>query len=102
MSLVEKPTILAKLSFAETDHTFPTESRRRAEDILAEKKATYHIQVFSGVVHGFATRGDPTVDHIRAHLFSFAILESNSRMRSGWAKEESARSVINWFLRFSS
>jgi len=66
--------ILAKLSFAETDYAFPAESRRRAEDILAEVKATYHIQVFSGVVHGFATRGDPTVDHIRAHRFSFVIL----------------------------
>jgi dienelactone hydrolase len=69
MNLVERHPILAKLTFAETDHTFPTESRRRAEDILVEKKATYHIQVFSSVVHGFATRGDPTVDHIRAHLF---------------------------------
>lgn len=69
MSLVERHPILAKLSFAETDHTFPTESRHRAEVILAEVKATYHIQVFSGVVHGFATRGDPTVDHIRTHLF---------------------------------
>jgi len=78
---LKKPLLL---SCAETDHTFPSESRRRAEDILAEIKATYHVQLFSGVVHGFATRGDPAVEHIR------------------WAKEESARSVINWFLRFSS
>jgi hypothetical protein len=32
---------------------------RRAVDILATKKATYHLQVFSGVSHGFATRADP-------------------------------------------
>ncbi|KAJ3516032.1 hypothetical protein NLJ89_g1379 [Agrocybe chaxingu] len=77
---LKKPLLL---SCAETDHTFLTESRRRAEDILAEIKATYHVQVFSGVVHGFATRGDPEVE--------------NSR----WAKEESARSIIEWFKRFS-
>ncbi|KIJ93590.1 hypothetical protein K443DRAFT_684437 [Laccaria amethystina LaAM-08-1] len=77
---IKKPLLL---SCAETDHTFPTESRRRAEDILAEVKATYHVQVFSGVLHGFGTRGDPEVE--------------NSR----WAKEESARSIIEWFNRFS-
>ncbi|KAF9559365.1 alpha/beta-hydrolase [Agrocybe pediades] len=77
---IKKPLLL---SCAETDHTFPAESRRRAEDILAEVKATYHVQIFSGVSHGFGTRGDPEVE--------------NSR----WAKEESARSVIEWFKRFS-
>ncbi|KAJ2933275.1 hypothetical protein H1R20_g3802, partial [Candolleomyces eurysporus] len=43
------------LSLAETDHTFPTESRRRAVDILSENKSTYHVQIFSGVAHGFAS-----------------------------------------------
>lgn len=47
------------------DITFPTESRRRAEDILDEIKATYHVQLFGGVEHGFATRGDPSVEVIR-------------------------------------
>ncbi|KAF9042324.1 Alpha/Beta hydrolase protein [Panaeolus papilionaceus] len=77
---IKKPLLL---SCAEVDHTFPAESRRRAEDILAEVKATYHVQLFSGVSHGFATRGDPEVE--------------NSR----WAKEESARSIIEWFIRHS-
>jgi len=67
---------------AETDHTFPPESRRRAVDILTEIKATYHVRLFSGVSHGFATRGDPEVE--------------NSR----WAKEEAAASVVNFFSRF--
>lgn len=49
----------------ESDFTFSTESRRRAEDVLIEAKATYHIQLFSGVVHGFATRGDPNVENSR-------------------------------------
>ncbi|EAU93581.2 hypothetical protein CC1G_02811 [Coprinopsis cinerea okayama7 len=78
---VTKPVLL---SLAETDFTFPPESRRRAVDILAEKKATYHVQLFSGVSHGFATRGDPAVENTR------------------WAKEESARGIINWFIRWSS
>ncbi|KAJ7666992.1 Alpha/Beta hydrolase protein [Mycena polygramma] len=47
------------LSCAESDFTFPVEFRRRAEDILVEVKAQYQIQVFSGVKHGFAVRGDP-------------------------------------------
>jgi len=77
---ITKPLLL---SCAETDHTFPKESRRRAEDILEEVKATYHVQIFSGVAHGFGTRGDPEVE--------------NSR----WAKEKSAQGILEWFIRFS-
>ncbi|TDL17437.1 alpha/beta-hydrolase [Rickenella mellea] len=71
------------LSCAETDSTFGLENRRRAEDILVEAKRTYHFQVFSGVTHGFAIRGNPEVENER------------------WAKEESARGIITWFERFS-
>ncbi|PVH79863.1 NAD(P)-binding protein [Cadophora sp. DSE1049] len=46
------------LSCAETDHTFNAESRRRAVDILVERKQPYQVQLFSGVAHGFALRGD--------------------------------------------
>ncbi|KAI0370129.1 alpha/beta-hydrolase [Pilatotrama ljubarskyi] len=70
------------LSCAEIDHTFPVESRRRAEDILVDQKAMYFIQVFASVKHGFALRGDPNVPAER------------------WAKEESARGVLNWFNNF--
>jgi len=77
---ITKPLLL---SCAETDHTFPKESRRRAEDILEEVKATYHVQIFSGVTHGFGTRGDPDVE--------------NSR----WAKEKSAQGIVEWFNRFT-
>ncbi|TFK63056.1 alpha/beta-hydrolase [Pluteus cervinus] len=72
------------LSCAETDKSFPAESRRRAEDLLIEAKAQYHIQVFAGVSHGFAVRGNPDNENER------------------WAKEESARSIIGWFNRFSN
>ncbi|KZT63926.1 alpha/beta-hydrolase [Daedalea quercina L-15889] len=72
------------LSCAEVDHTFPLEFRRRAEDIMIEIKATYHIQVFSGVTHGFSLRGninDPIAK---------------------WAKEQSASTILSWFDNFSN
>ncbi|KAJ7640323.1 Alpha/Beta hydrolase protein [Mycena polygramma] len=72
------------LSCAESDFSFPPEFRRRAEDILVEVKAQYQVQVFSGVKHGFATRGDPEIPDAR------------------WAKEESARGIIGWFTRFTA
>ncbi|THU90358.1 alpha/beta-hydrolase [Dendrothele bispora CBS 962.96] len=79
-SKVKRPILM---SCAESDVTFPLPARRRAEDILIEAKAQYCIHVFSGVVHGFATRGDPS--------------QGDSR----WAKEESASSVVRWFERFT-
>ena len=53
------------MNATEIDHTFPIETRRKAEDILVECKKTYHFQVFSGVKHGFALRGDPAVENER-------------------------------------
>jgi len=47
---LKKPFLL---SCAEIDHTFPAENRRKAEDILAEGKKTYLLQLFSNVSHGF-------------------------------------------------
>ena len=46
------------LSCADADHTFDTASRRRAIDILQEDKKPYQVQLFSGVEHGFALRGN--------------------------------------------
>ncbi|KIJ66635.1 hypothetical protein HYDPIDRAFT_26966 [Hydnomerulius pinastri MD-312] len=71
-------------SCAEIDPAFPTNARRQTEDILVNKKALYHFQIFSGVSHGFAVRCDPSVEVQR------------------WAKEESARGVLQWFKRFSA
>jgi dienelactone hydrolase len=48
--------------WTEEDHTFPHAARRRAEDIMVSRKCTYYFQVFSGVKHGFAVRGDPDVE----------------------------------------
>ncbi|KAA1479440.1 alpha/beta-hydrolase [Dentipellis sp. KUC8613] len=72
------------LSCAEIDQTFPSASRHRAEVILAEIKANYHVQVFARVEHGFGIRGDPNIPEQK------------------WAKEESARSILGWFDRFCS
>ncbi|KAI8192315.1 hypothetical protein K4K53_009154 [Colletotrichum sp. SAR 10_77] len=47
------------MSCSEVDHTFNVPSRRRALDILQSEKKIYHYQLFSGVEHGFALRGDP-------------------------------------------
>ncbi|KAF2192418.1 NAD(P)-binding protein [Zopfia rhizophila CBS 207.26] len=46
------------LSCAEVDHTFDIESRNKAVDLMREHKKTYHLQLFSGVEHGFALRGN--------------------------------------------
>lgn len=57
------------LSCAETDHTFDVPSRRRALDILQEEKKAYHYQLFAGVEHGFALRGDPNDPYQRKQTF---------------------------------
>jgi dienelactone hydrolase len=46
------------LSCAETDGAFPSELRRKAVDVLQMEKKVYHLQLFQGVSHGFASRGD--------------------------------------------
>ncbi|KAJ7187030.1 hypothetical protein C8R46DRAFT_1158059 [Mycena filopes] len=70
------------MSCAESDYTFSLELRRRAEDILVENKAKYQFQIFSGVQHGFASRGNPDIPDIRARS-----------PRAG---------IIGWFSRFSA
>jgi dienelactone hydrolase len=77
---------VAPIAFAcaETDAAFPTEARRQAEDILVKNKAHYYFQIFSGVSHGFGTRGDPADGAQR------------------FAKEECARGFVHWFNRFAA
>ncbi|KZT43708.1 alpha/beta-hydrolase [Sistotremastrum suecicum HHB10207 ss-3] len=70
------------LSCAESDFTFSAEARRKAEDILQSKKAIYYLQIFSGVEHGFALRGNMDNENER------------------WAKEGSAKSIVEWWNRF--
>lgn len=46
------------ISAAETDSIFPTEKRHRSEEILKEVGQPYQINLYAGVEHGFAVRGD--------------------------------------------
>ncbi|WPH03470.1 Hypothetical protein R9X50_00635000 [Acrodontium crateriforme] len=52
---LQKPLFL---SCAETDFTFPHEFRNKAVDIMVAEKKRYGLQLFQGVEHGFAPRGD--------------------------------------------
>lgn len=67
------------LSCAETDHTFPTEARNKGVGILREAKKPYHLQLFSGVEHGFALRCNLDVPYER------------------WVKETSLKGIVNYF-----
>ena len=46
------------IAAAETDAIFPEEKRHQTEKILKEMGASYQINLYSGVEHGFAVRGD--------------------------------------------
>ncbi|KAK1856061.1 short-chain dehydrogenase reductase sdr [Colletotrichum chrysophilum] len=70
---LEKPLFM---SCSEVDHTFDVPSRRRALDILQSEKKIYHYQLFSGVEHGFALRGDPKDPYQR------------------WVKEQSLAEIV--------
>ena len=47
------------ISAAEVDAIFPSEKRHETEAILKDLGLPYQINLYSGVQHGFAVRGDP-------------------------------------------
>ncbi|KAK7888024.1 hypothetical protein LTR67_009419 [Exophiala xenobiotica] len=67
------------ISAAETDAIFPTEKRHETEQILKEVGLPYQINLYSGVEHGFAVRGDL---NNRVHLY---------------AKESAFLQAVQWF-----
>ncbi|KAK5078697.1 hypothetical protein LTR51_000887 [Lithohypha guttulata] len=67
------------ISAAETDHIFPTEKRHRSEEILKEVGQPYQINLYSGVEHGFAVRGDPEKREVQ------------------YAKESAFLQALQWF-----
>ncbi|KAK9463360.1 dienelactone hydrolase family-domain-containing protein [Lipomyces oligophaga] len=73
---IEAVTKPLNIQAAETDPIFPVENRIKTEAILTKNKAIYEISVYSGVVHGFAVRGDPKVPQTlyakERAFFSFA------------------------------
>lgn len=65
-SFVERDELAAitgplSIAAAETDSIFPTEKRHESETILQGTKQPYQINLYSGVEHGFAVRGDVSV-----------------------------------------
>ncbi|KAK3071474.1 hypothetical protein LTR53_008555 [Teratosphaeriaceae sp. CCFEE 6253] len=67
------------LSCSEIDHTFPNEFRNRAVDIMQAEKKLFQVQLFQGVEHGFALRGNIDNPYER------------------YTKEQSLRSIAEWF-----
>ncbi|KAK7702718.1 hypothetical protein SLS57_011217 [Botryosphaeria dothidea] len=76
---IEGPLSIAA---AETDSIFPTPKRRESEDILVEIGATYQINLYSGVEHGYAIRAD-----ISNRMVKFAM-------------EQAFLQAVNWFDEF--
>ncbi|KAI9646844.1 hypothetical protein NHQ30_004844 [Ciborinia camelliae] len=67
------------IAAAETDEIFPAEKRHKTEEILKEIKATYQMNLFSGVAHGFSVRCDV------------------SKPVEKFAKEQAFLQAIAWF-----
>lgn len=67
------------IAAAEVDNIFTTEQRHKSEEILKETKLPYQINLFSGVEHGFAVRGDL----------------SNRTIK--FAQNQAFRQAITWF-----
>ncbi|KAJ6172431.1 Hydrolase tropI, partial [Penicillium chermesinum] len=67
------------ISAAEVDSIFPAPKRHETEAILAKTGQRYQINLFSGVEHGFASRGDM------------------SDPKAKFAKESAFVQAVNWF-----
>ncbi|ELR05030.1 hypothetical protein VC83_05086 [Pseudogymnoascus destructans] len=76
LEAVEGPV---SISAAETDTIFPVEERHKSEEILAKIKVPYQINLFSGVSHGFAVRGDLNIPQEK------------------WSKEQAFEQAVQWF-----
>ncbi|KAF4980414.1 hypothetical protein FZEAL_3567 [Fusarium zealandicum] len=67
------------ISAAQTDPIFPAAKRHRSEEILIETGLPFQINLYAGVEHGFAVRGNPKV---KAERF---------------AKEQAFYQAVAWF-----
>lgn len=67
------------IAAAQTDKIFPANLRHRSEEILIETGKPFQINLFSGVEHGFAVRGDPNDKVVR------------------FAKEQAFYQAVQWF-----
>lgn len=83
-SFVEEEELAAiggplSIAAAETDSIFPAEKVFKSWEILAKTGHPYQINIFSGVEHGFAVRGDQKVQVQR------------------FAKEQAFTQAVTWF-----
>lgn len=53
------------IAAAEHDSIFPAEKRQESEGLLKELKVPYQINLYSGVSHGFAVRGNQEDSAVR-------------------------------------
>jgi dienelactone hydrolase len=67
------------IAAAETDEIFPTEKRHHTEELLKALGLPYQINLYAGVEHGFAVRGDP-----------------NDKKKQ-YAKEAAFLQAVQWF-----
>ncbi len=67
------------IAAAEVDDLFTVAKRHRSEEILKETGKLWQINLFSGVVHGFAVKCDPS-----NKVFKFA-------------KEQAFFQAVQWF-----
>ena len=67
------------ISAAETDSIFTVEKRHESEVLLAKVGKPWQINLFSGVSHGFAVRGDP------------------NNLIERFAKEQAFLQAVTWF-----
>jgi dienelactone hydrolase len=63
----------------ETDSIFPAEKRHESEVILPKTKQPYQVNLYSGVQHGFAVRGDMSDQQVK------------------YAKEAAFHQAVQWF-----
>lgn len=73
---ISKPILI---SAAEVDPIFTTELRHETEKVLTEGKKRFQIDLFSGVLHGFAVKGDVSVPVVK------------------YAKEKAFQDQLAWF-----
>lgn len=79
VAAITKPILI---SSAETDPIYTVELRHATEAKLAEIKARYQTDLFSGVAHGYACRGDMSDPQVR------------------YAAEKTLLDQIHWFSMF--
>lgn len=85
------------LSCSEVDHTFDLPSRRKALDILQAGQKTWQLQLFSGVEHGFALRGDPKDPYQRESSCTYNYILVLTSCFLGYVKEQSLKGIVGWF-----